>query len=216
MNTYWRSQIVNPLLSGNIPPHLVAIPPNIQQTPVPNTSMLAASNIPLNSAYPQPGPSKSRRMRPTKSVTARYTISFITLTNVRLIFCLIFYIHRNLCAIDWCKENKGTADDFNKFWNNLPKNDKEVSKFRFYVFGTLTGFSEIRSSIQRAFSTTRTGKHIYLVYSSFHIPASRHTIAISITATILFVGRQTYLGTIDLRLHNIYAICFNFSPFVLI
>ncbi len=79
-----------------------------------------------NNTYPAqlPAPAanaKSRRMRPTKLITARYVQ-----LDIYVVFDLSF--PSNLCAIDWCKENKGTSDDFNKFWNGLPKEEKEVCR----------------------------------------------------------------------------------------
>ena len=118
---------MNPLRSSSdIGPQVVVMPPPTVQSPFPPTAdALKAYNMPMNNAHAQPVPPKSRRMRPTKSVTARYVILFC--------WCFIwfFFWFRNLCAIEWCKVNKGTADDFNKYWNGLPKEEKEVSKISF-------------------------------------------------------------------------------------
>ncbi|KJA21715.1 hypothetical protein HYPSUDRAFT_202839 [Hypholoma sublateritium FD-334 SS-4] len=105
--------IINPLQSSHnaasIVSPFVGMPSGAQLPPqfASNVPALGAVNPIHNNVYPAQLPAaaanaKSRRMRPTKSITAR-----------------------NLCAIDWCKENKGTSDDFNKFWNGLPKEEKE-------------------------------------------------------------------------------------------
>ena len=58
-------------------PCLVAMPSNGHPPPpfAFNTPMLTATNAPLNIPRPQPAP-KSRRMRPTKSITPRYVHIF--------------------------------------------------------------------------------------------------------------------------------------------
>ncbi|KJA14971.1 hypothetical protein HYPSUDRAFT_208281 [Hypholoma sublateritium FD-334 SS-4] len=87
--------IINPLQSSSN-----TLPVGHPFVPMAPVFVPAPSNA--GPAQPLAPAAKSRRMRPTKSITAR-----------------------NLCAIDWCKQNKGTAEDFNKFWNDLSKDEKE-------------------------------------------------------------------------------------------
>ena len=93
---------ISPQFASNVPPTVAFIPATHDSRP------LVAPTT------------KSRRMRPTKSITARYVF---TLTSC---YAWLIILHRNLCAIDWCKEHKGTSDDFNNFWNTLPKDEKDV------------------------------------------------------------------------------------------
>ncbi|KJA13032.1 hypothetical protein HYPSUDRAFT_209886 [Hypholoma sublateritium FD-334 SS-4] len=105
--------IANPLASNPIVPLEVPYGMHHRPTLFHGAPPPAAAN-PYDTSTPLPSGldttsdgakrSKSARMRPTKTMTAR-----------------------NLCAQEWVKNNpQGTTDDFKVYYNNLPAEQKQV------------------------------------------------------------------------------------------
>jgi hypothetical protein len=57
-----------------------------------------------------------------------------------LYILLTIYIYRNLCARDWVPAVGGTTEEFDRYWDVLPEEDKKVCIHISAVRNNLTGF----------------------------------------------------------------------------